>query len=204
MKKKIAFFDFDGTLIHGDSLYILLRANHSLPSLVWAVLSHAHLVVMAAIGMYEKEKLKEKLFGALYRGTRYTDFVQHCMKIQPLLVSSENKEPVAALKEHIAEGHEVAIVTASMWEWVKPWAEKSGSMRVISTMPEVIDGVLTGRFGSKNCNGIEKKNRILSVYDLSGYQDIAAYGNSKGDYDMFSLATEAYMINKGRIETFKK
>ncbi len=204
MKKKIAFFDFDGTLIQGDSLYILLRANHSLPALVWAVLSHSHLVVMVVLGMYDKEKLKEKLFGALYRGTSYTDFIQHCMSIQPLLVSSENKELTAALQKRITDGYEVAIVTASMSEWVKPWTGKYGNIPVISTVPEVIDGILTGRFASKNCNGIEKKNRILSAYDLSGYGDVAAYGNSKGDYDMFSLATEAYMINKGSTERFKK
>ena len=203
MKKNIAFFDFDGTLISDDSLYILLRANHSFMRLVWTVACHIHSIIFVLVGVHDKSKLKEILFGSLYRGVKYEDFKLHCMKIQEILVSLEHKNVMTELKKRIAEGYEVVIVTASMSEWVRPWAERSGDIRVISTAPEVREGVLTGYFGTKNCNGIEKKRRILSEYDISVYDKVLGYGNSKGDYDMFSLVTESFLVKKGEITLLK-
>lgn len=43
-----------------------------------------------------------------------------------------------------------------------------------------------------NCHGIEKVNRIRNAVDLSNYDDIYAYGDSKGDSGMLDLATRRF------------
>ena len=52
-------------------------------------------------------------------------------------------------------------------------------------------GFFTGKFASPNCNYQEKKNRIEKEIDLSLYDQIIAFGDTKGDEAMFSIATKS-------------
>ena len=50
---------------------------------------------------------------------------------------------------------------------------------------------VSGRFATKNCYGIEKANRINDMNDLKQYNQIYAYGDSRGDREMLTLAEVA-------------
>jgi phosphoserine phosphatase len=63
---------------------------------------------------------------------------------------------------------------------------------LISTELEVIDGRLTGKFSTLNCNGKEKVKRIKEKYNLLEYDEIHVFGNSKGDFPMLELGTHKY------------
>ena len=45
---------------------------------------------------------------------------------------------------------------------------------------------------TRNCFGVEKVNRIRQEYDLSQWDFIYAYGDSRGDQEMLDLADERY------------
>jgi phosphoserine phosphatase len=63
---------------------------------------------------------------------------------------------------------------------------------LISTRLETNNGKLTGRIEGKNCRGIEKVRRIKMQYKLDEYDEIYAYGDTKGDKPMLGLATIAF------------
>ena len=75
--------------------------------------------------------------------------------------------------------------------WVKPWCDKN-NIDLISTRLEVKDNKLTGKFATKNCYGREKVNRVKEAYDLSQYNHIYAYGDSRGDRELLALADESF------------
>ena len=91
---------------------------------------------------------------------------------------------------HIERGDDVWIVTASLKDWIAPWAERRG-VPVIGTELEVKNGMLTGRLATPNCRGREKIVRIRQAVDLSGYSKVFAYGDSRGDREMLAMADEA-------------
>ena len=66
------------------------------------------------------------------------------------------------------------------------------SFDLISTELESIEGELTGKFLEPNCNGIQKAIKINDKYDLSKYNEIHVFGNSKGDLPMLELGTHKY------------
>ena len=90
---------------------------------------------------------------------------------------------------HVERGHDVYVVTASMKDWIEPWASKYG-VPVVGTELEAANGILTGRLSGANCRGAEKPRRIAAIVDLKGYDKIYAYGNSSGDREMLLLADE--------------
>jgi len=93
--------------------------------------------------------------------------------------------------KNINEDSKVVIVSASISNYLKPWCDEMG-FDLIPTELEVIDGKLTGRFSTPNCNGKEKVRRIKEKYNLSEYNEIHVFGNSKGDLPMLELATHKY------------
>ncbi len=189
---ELALFDFDGTLTRRDSLTDFLRHTFRPWRLAAASIVLAPVMTRYAFGRVEAGPAKERVLAHFYRGRAYADFAgageQYALQRLPLTL-----RPSATRKLfwHTEQRHEVVIVTASVEEWIRPWAEKFGA-RVIGTRLEQRDGRLTGRLATPNCKGDEKIRRILEHYDLQDFERIHAYGDSEADKPMLSLAHEAH------------
>lgn len=97
---------------------------------------------------------------------------------------------IEKIRWHQNKGHKVIIVSASIKCWLKSWCDKN-SVELVSTKLEVKDNILTGKFATKNCYGIEKATRIKKIYKLSEYDFIYAYGDSHGDKELLALADKS-------------
>jgi HAD superfamily hydrolase (TIGR01490 family) len=101
------------------------------------------------------------------------------------------KTAMQRINWHKQEGHKVVIVSASFDDVLKNWCDMN-ALDLIATKIEVRDGKLTGKFYSKNCYGPEKVKRVKEKYNLTGFEYIYAYGDSRGDREMLALADEGY------------
>ena len=63
---------------------------------------------------------------------------------------------------------------------------------ILGTQIEEKDGLLTGRFLTKNCYGEEKVNRLLKKYPNRKDYHLMAYGDSQGDKELLAFADEAH------------
>jgi len=61
---------------------------------------------------------------------------------------------------HKEQGHKVVVVSISIKSWLKPWCDKN-DLDMIATKIEIKDGIVTGKFLSKNCYGIEKAKDVF-------------------------------------------
>ena len=59
-------------------------------------------------------------------------------------------------------------------------------------MVEEREGVLTGRFLTKNCYGEEKVTRLLQLFPERTQYWLTAYGDSRGDFELLDFANESY------------
>ena len=82
-------------------------------------------------------------------------------------------------------------MSASPENWLNIWCNQIGAS-LISSKLETKNGKLTGKFDGNNCRGEEKVRRIRLQYDLSNYDEVYAYGDTKGDKPMLELATFAF------------
>ena len=95
---------------------------------------------------------------------------------------------IEKINKYKSDEYEVAIVSASPDVWIKPFSE-SLQITAHCTELEYSEGVFTGNLGSKNCNYIEKKHRVLKHFKLEEFEEIIVYGDSSGDKEMMELAT---------------
>ena len=181
--------DFDGTLTTRDTLLEFIRFAKGDVSFFFGFLLFSPLIVLMKLHLYPNWKTKQKVFSYFFRGTsieefnrlgkEFADHSQHLLRWGGLELIEKAK----------AEGTDIVVISASIDNWVQPFFPE---LLVLGTQVEVKDGLLTGRFSTKNCYGQEKVNRLLSVFpDRENYR-LVAYGDSSGDRKLLDFADEQH------------
>jgi phosphatidylglycerophosphatase C len=189
VKRRIAFFDFDGTITTKDTFLELIKYQKGFMGLCAGVLLNLHYVLAWKLGIMTNHDAKEKLLNFWFGNAPLDSFQQKCdafeKDVLPALMRPKALQEIERLK---TAGAEVVIVSASPGNWSDHWRHEHG-IQSLRTRLQVHDGKLTGKFEGKNCHGEEKVCRIKDAYDLSSYDEIYCYGDTKGDKPMLELAT---------------
>lgn len=187
--KKVVVFDFDGTLTRKDTLFEFIKYSCGTLSLLWGILLCSPIVIATLIGLYPRGKAKERLFSHFFKGCDYGRFAMLGKQFVEVVRKMERKDIVSVLENHIESKDIVYIISASIEEWILPWSNSIGKIKVLSTKIEIDhNGFLTGRFLTKNCSGYEKINRLLKVEPDRDNYLLYAYGNGRGDKEMIDFA----------------
>jgi HAD superfamily hydrolase (TIGR01490 family) len=189
---KVAAFDFDGTIIKRDSLFVFIWFAVPFIRIVFSTIIAMPYLVLYQLKMIPNYKAKEKLFKALFKGVLIADFNAICINFTSKIQEMVNPDAIDKIKWHSKRGHEIVIISASVENWIIPWATQIGIDKVLATQIEVVDGLITGKFLSKNCHGPEKVNRLLQHFPNRNSYELYAYGDSNGDKDLLLLADHKF------------
>ncbi len=186
--QEIAVFDFDGTLIRCDSLPDFLVHACGWRAFFCRMPLMALMKTAVALRLFPAGKAKEYIFGSFFRGMSYSEFLRHCRHYALRIPQLLRPGAAEAIERHRREGTRMLIVSASLPQWIKPWAETVGIAEVIGTEPEVQDGRLTGRFATPNCKGAEKVRRFSEKVPHFSRFALHVYGDSASDKPLLALA----------------
>ncbi len=190
-KRKVAVFDFDGTLTTKDTLLMFIRFAAGTQRFLIGFMLFSPIIIFTKLGMFDNHRCKEKVFSWFFKGMKYDEFEELGRRFCSKLKNVARASTTQALAKHRQQGDTVYVISASIEEWVRPYCETLGVNRVQATQVEKDkNGVLTGRFASHNCYGEEKVKRLLAVEPDRETYHLTAYGDSKGDLAMFALADE--------------
>ena len=192
MNKRIAFFDFDGTITTKDTLLEFIRFCKGDFSFLRGFLWNSPYLIAFKLRLISNQLAKEKVLQYFFRNTPVDEFQKQCglFKHQrlPGLIRSKALDEIRILKE---KGTDIVVVSASPENWIKEWAGEM-NLHLIASRLEIKDGKITGKITGKNCHGQEKVRRILEAYRLHEYTEVSAYGDSAGDRPMLELAGSCY------------
>ncbi len=207
----VAAFDLDGTLTEGGSVFHWLRflagdgavAKAALPLLV-------PLTIGAIRSGHWADDAKERLFVSVLRGRPLDEVTEASRRFILDHLAHEGRDLVIGrLRWHVAQGHEVVLVSASPQIYVDILTREFGITGGLGTRLAVDDeGRLTGRYLGKNCRGTEKMRRLREWIEARGYESaptIYAYGNSRGDRRLLAGATHPFDCGKlGRFGALRQ
>lgn len=195
---RYVFFDFDGTLTRRDTFFGFLRHLHGSSGMMRILLAESPAILRGMLKDDEGEAKERVLIRAL-RGMEPERFRRACLEYGASIERIEREPIVKALDEAESKGDKVAIVSASIGDWIRPWAEAHRVKHVIATECETRDKARLGRFVTPNCIRGEKVRRILEEFPKLANQrgdcHVTAYGNSGGDREMLAFADKAIKIN---------
>jgi len=190
--KKIAFFDFDGTITSKDTLLEVIKYQKGKTSFYVGFLLNLPVLVGLKLKLVSNQAAKECMLKYFFKGMDVKSFQQGCDTfIDNLLPTIIRPAAIVEIKKLKAEGFEIVVVSASPENWIKKWADKN-DIALIATKLQTKDNLLTGYIDGINNNGDEKAVRIKAEFDLAEYSDIYCYGDSSGDKAMLVLGTKAF------------
>lgn len=192
MKPSIAFFDFDGTITRRDTLFEIIRFQKGNAGLYTGLLVLTPALLAFKMKLLNNQQIKQLVLQYFFRNTPEDVFRERCAAFcKEKLPALVRDSALNAIRQHLAKGHQVNVVTASAQDWVAPWCE-SLKIGCIGTRLEVRNGKITGRIEGVNCNGEEKVNRIREQFDLTRFDEVHAYGDTAGDQPMLKMANFGY------------
>lgn len=198
--KRLAIFDFDGTLINIDSLFLYSKFSRGIFYLICSCIKISFDLLLWKLKIKDNGIVKEKLLKLLIDKQPLSEFEIKCNRFSQILNSYENSKVVNAMLHHLNSGDNVVIVSASPTNWVRAWASQKGDIKVIGTDLKVQDdSTIDGTFLTKNCYGVEKVNRLKQQYDLDQFDEIFVYGDSTGDIPLMKIADKSFWVKKGKV-----
>lgn len=184
----IAAFDFDGTILSRDSLPDFLIQTCGRAAFILRLPLIITLKLAAVASILSTHRAKELVVSSFLRGMKKERFDRACRLYSLQIAQKAYPAAISEIRRHQEEGNEVVIISASVPDWIRPWAETEGISRVEGTELEVKDGVLTGRFSTPNCKGVEKVRRLRKLFPDVASETLYVYGDSSGDKELLALA----------------
>lgn len=190
--RKLVLYDFDGTITSKDTLFEFCRFVAGNALFVTKVLFLLPVLLAQRLRIVSAQKAKEIFLTFFLKGLKQSEFENTCQlfadKVLPGLI---RPQALRTIQDYKSIQSRIVIVSASPQNWILPWASKVG-VEVIATRLVIEAGSITGKIQGRNCNGEEKVICIRELIDLASYQEIIAYGDTKGDLPMLALANQKF------------
>ncbi len=188
-QRRLAVFDFDGTITRTDSMVRFLWHSFGVWRSVCGVLACAPWIVGYFLRLVDGHNAKQRLLSHFLKGMPLPRFESLCAGFVSSYGAIIRPLAMQTVKSHLDCGDLVVVLTASVEQWVVPFFAGLG-VTVIGTRLEVSpDGVLTGRLSTPNCYGAEKCRRLRSALtDDQRELPVEAYGDSRGDHELLEMA----------------
>ncbi len=190
--KKIAFFDFDGTITTKDTLLEIIKFLKGKSFFYLGFLLHTPWLVAYKLNWVSNDLAKQKILIYFFGGMGAQIFQEKCdlfaVNVIPDLVRPGALKEINELRK---QGFEIIVVSASAGNWIRKWTD-TNCLQLIGTKLEVKNGLITGRIEGKNNHGVQKAVNIKDHWNLKDYDEIYVYGDSRGDRPMMELATRSF------------
>lgn len=195
----IALFDFDGTLTTKDSMRLFFALVDPGGVGWWRFLRAAPGVVLSH--GFERAALKKALVRAFFGGKTQVELAEWGQVfVQDVLPAYLNQDVLSRMRQCKAEGARVAIVSASLDVWLRPFAEQEG-VELLCTEAAYTHGMFMGEWQTPNCNGVEKRRRVELYFPDWAQHHITVYGNSAGDAALLQMANAAWWVDGNGVCT---
>ena len=185
LKKHVAVFDVDGTLLDGDSL--LLAARHSTKGFqkIFAWLCLLPWCIGFQLKLVSAARLKEA-FLRLFSVCRIVNHARERLLLDNL-ISRLRPEALDRLLWHKSQGHKVVLCSASPRILLQSLADWLG-VDLVCTELIGRPGAWQPKLLGSNCKGEEKVRRLINHLGPFENLFIEAYGDSRGDRELLKAA----------------
>nr|WP_086938927.1 HAD-IB family hydrolase [Thaumasiovibrio occultus] len=189
----IALFDFDGTITNADMFTQFLNFSATKRRSPFAKLALSPFYLLYKLGVIPAPTMRPIASYVAFWGREASDVAalgeQYAQHVVPRFLRQEALEQ---LDWHKQNGDQIVIVSASLDVYLKPWCAQHGFALVCSEL-NVHQGKFTGRYRDGDCSSEDKPRLIRTQFDLSQFDKIYAYGDTREDHAMLNLADEAYL-----------
>ncbi|HEY4378197.1 MAG TPA: HAD-IB family hydrolase [Acidimicrobiales bacterium] len=200
--RRVAAFDFDGTLTERDTLLPFLIEACGRAKVGAALTRVVPVAARARLGrsvgaVHHRDATKVRLLAELFAGRESAQVATAGERYATTLDRRLRPDVAERVAWHRAEGHELVLVSASLLAYLEPFAPSLGFDHVIAVgLADDGRGRLTGEMTGPNVRGPEKETRLRAWLGEGAAVELWAYGNSSGDRELLAMADHPTWIGR--------
>ena len=200
MKKNLAIFDLDNTILNGDSDYSWIN----------------FLIDIGYVNKDEYEKKNQYFYDKYYEGKldydEWAEFALSTIKgkrpeeienllnkflssvIEPMI----NIYALRLLHNHYHNNDVMLLASATNSVIVNPIAKRLGFKNIVATEVEIVNGVYSGKFQNTPALGegkLQKVREWMRRNDFSDFKNTTFYSDSINDFPLLSVVNKAVAVN---------
>ena len=200
MKKNLAIFDLDNTILNGDSDYSWIN----------------FLIDIGYVNKDEYEKKNQYFYDKYYEGKldydEWAEFALSTIKgkrpeeienllnkflssvIEPMI----NIYALRLLHNHYHNNDVMLLASATNSVIVTPIAKRLGFKNIVATEVEIVNGVYSGKFQNTPALGegkLQKVREWMRRNDFSDFKNTTFYSDSINDLPLLSAVNKAVAVN---------
>ena len=204
MKKNLAIFDLDNTILNGDSDYSWIN----------------FLIDIDYVDKDEYEKKNQYFYDKYYEGKldydEWAEFALSTIKgkrpeeienllnkflssvIEPMI----NIYALRLLHNHYHKNDVMLLASATNSVIVNPIAKRLGFENIVATEVEIVNGVYSGKFQNTPALGegkLQKVREWMRRNDFSDFKNTTFYSDSINDLPLLSAVNKAVAVNPDNI-----
>ena len=186
----IAAFDFDHTLTTRDSLIPLLMQLQGRFKAITKLIYLSPYLIGFKIHLLSRQQIKEQILTAFLKGMPLKQFQEIGQQYADNQLDQFIKpEALERLRWHQKQHHRCILISASLENYLLPWAKRHHFQDVLASRLEIIEpDYITGKLAGINCWGPEKTRRLTELLGPKENYTLYAYGDSRGDTELLELA----------------
>lgn len=188
----LALFDFDGTITTRETFVDFIHLAVPPRRLLLGKILLSPLVIGYKLGLIPVHALRRAVASIAFHGMTQNAAESAGIKFaNEFLPTVIREHAIEKLQWHKAQGDTVVVVSGGFDLYLRHWCQHHGVELICSGL-EIKNGKLTGRYLGKQCVGREKTRRIREHYDIKSFAVVYAYGDTREDLDMLSIADKKY------------
>ena len=194
--QKLAIFEFDGTVIEGNSMFLFFRevSGGAIPY-IWGLLSTSGIAMCRALRLCSKKTYYQHLTRHFLRGMTREEIMAASRQFLFVLNKSVRGKVIAGIQKRRLDNYRMVLMSEGLADVIRPWAAQFGISDVMARELEYdADGRFTGLFAKTDDGLADLESTLQNKLNATRSDEVLAVSCRRKNAYLEKIATRYCLL----------
>ena len=194
--QKLAIFEFDGTVIEGNSMFLFFRevSGGAIPY-IWGLLSTSGIAMCRALRLCSKKTYYQHLTRHFLRGMTREEIMAASRQFLFVLNKSVRGKVIAGIQKRRLDNYRMVLMSEGLADVIRPWAAQFGISDVMARELEYdADGRFTGSFAKTDDGLADLESTLQNKLNATRSDEVLAVSCRRKNAYLEKIATRYCLL----------
>lgn len=194
--QKLAIFEFDGTVIEGNSMFLFFRevSGGAIPY-IWGLLSTSGIAMCRALRLCSKKTYYQHLTRHFLRGMTREEINAASRQFLFVLNKSVRGKVIAGIQKRRLDNYRMVLMSEGLADVIRPWATQFGISDVMARELEYdADGRFTGSFAKTDDGLADLESTLQNKLNATQSDEVLAVSLRRKNAYLEKIATRYCLL----------
>ena len=194
--QKLAIFEFDGTVIEGNSMFLFFRevSGGAIPY-IWGLLSTSGIAMCRALRLCSKKTYYQHLTRHFLRGMTREEIMAASRQFLFVLNKSVRGKVIAGIQKRRLDNYRMVLMSEGLADVIRPWAAQFGISDVMARELEYdAEGRFTGSFAKTDDGLADLESTLQNKLNATRSDEVLAVSCRRKNAYLEKIATRYCLL----------